>query len=227
MTLDGALHWSLMFGHSAAAPIGEDAAHRIERRPDHVGELRARDRQIDQHSDVRAASRLMSEPQEGPREAALHAFGGHLLESVLELAEPSADRAERARCEPRLTLQKPAHRRAVPRKHLDGLDGLGRSRIRVLADEWHAAEELAGRDEAHQRLAAIARRLRDLHASREQDHETVGRVALVEEDVSDGELPPHRKLARLLRVLGGQHAEDLVLGHVLIVAREGARRCPA
>src|SRR5512142_407441 len=89
---------------------------------------------------------------------------------------------------------------AIPREDAHRLDGLGRTGVAILSEERHAAEQLARRDEAHERLVSVARRLRDLHASLEEDHEALRRVTLPEEEVARAEASTLRQLERILRV---------------------------
>jgi predicted NBD/HSP70 family sugar kinase len=162
-------------------PGADDAGDRMQGCAGHFGDIATGDRKVDAQAGLVALAGLLHQPQHGMRHAALDLFGRHLADAGMGFVEAPADHADRVHRQMGIALDeavpglgRPGGSEAIDRRR-------GRARIIAAAERAREAEKLAGMDDAHDDLLAVARDLRHLQPAMQEHVERLCLLALLED----------------------------------------------
>jgi len=99
------------FEQPLALEAADDAADGVQRRPGHLSDVLPGERQIDEHTRLDTAARLLNQPQQRTRDSTFHLFSCELAILHLELVQSGGDEFQRIQRKAWMALHEERHRR--------------------------------------------------------------------------------------------------------------------
>ena len=162
-------------------PLAEGPADGIQGRTAHLGQVLARNVQVDQDPLLDLAAHLPRQPEQDARQAPFHPLGRQRADLALELVDPRRHDPHGIHGHLRVEGDQAGQRWLVPGKRLGVGGRLGAGRVAGIRGNSNQAEDRPGTDDVEDHLLPIRGDLAQLDLPAGQQVGMRGRVFLLEE----------------------------------------------